>query len=93
MGLIASLACGASYAFIYPALGRVAVRSLSSIGAGSVIAAYSAFNDLALAITNPVLGLIADRAGIGAVYAVAACASLTGILLTGYLSTRSDRAN
>lgn len=92
-GLFASFASGAAYAFIYPALGRVAVRSLSTLGAGSVIAAYSAFNDLALAVTNPLLGLVADRAGITAVYAVAAVASLAGILLTRRLATRSARAN
>jgi MFS family permease len=93
LGVVASVICGASYAFIYPALGRVAVRSLPAANSGSAVAFYSAFNDLALAVTNPILGLIAVRFGIGAVIGTAAASAIAGLALATFLSTRTGNAN
>ncbi len=92
-GVPASVICGASYAFVYPALGRVAVRNLPPQNAGSAVAWYSAFNDLALAVTNPLLGLIAASAGLGAVFGTAALCAMVGLMLALWLVTRPDHAN
>jgi MFS family permease len=92
MGLLAGFLCGASYSFIYPALGRVAVRTMPAAHAGSALALYSAFNDVSLAVSNPLLGLVAERAGIGAVFVVAAIGAAGGLILTATLLLRAQGA-
>jgi hypothetical protein len=49
--------------------------------------AYTAFLDLALGLANPVLGLVAGRAGMGAVFLAAAlvvaCSAVVAVRLLG----------
>jgi MFS family permease len=77
--ILASLVAGLGYAFIYPALGREAVRAVQPAQSGAAVAFYSAFLDLSLAVGSPVLGLIAEAAGLRAVFVVSAVASLVAI--------------
>jgi MFS family permease len=73
--VLASLVAGLGYAFIYPALGREAVRAVQPAQSGTAVAFYSAFLDLSLALTSPVLGLIAESEGLRAVFLTSALAS------------------
>lgn len=77
--VLASALAGLGYAFIYPALGREAVRAVQPAQSGTAVAFYSAFLDLSLALTSPVLGLIAEGAGLRAVFLTSALASAVAI--------------
>lgn len=79
--ILASFIAGFGYAFIYPALGRQAVRGLPSSRSGTAVAFYSAFLDLSLALSSPVLGLIADSAGLHWVFAASVLASIIALMI------------
>jgi predicted MFS family arabinose efflux permease len=63
---------GLGYSLIYPSFGVEALRSVLPQNRGVASGAYTAFLDLALAISSPLLGLVANRAGMQSVYAVSA---------------------
>jgi MFS family permease len=59
---------GFGYALVYPGLGVEAIRRAPPQSRGLVMGAYTAFLDVALGFGSPALGLIAGRAGLGAVF-------------------------
>ena len=66
VALAASFLAGAGYAFIYPALGREAVRGVAPERVGRALGYYSAFFDLSMGVSGLLLGQIADRVGLWA---------------------------
>ena len=87
---LASFVAGLGYAFIYPALGREAVVAVSPARAGVAVAFYSAFLDLSLGLSSPLLGQIADIAGVPAVFAASVLASAVGLAIV-IAMTRTHR--
>jgi MFS family permease len=71
---IGAVVTGFGYSLVYPALGVEAVRRAPPQSRGLAMGAYTAFLDLALGIASPVLGLVANQAGIAAVFLVSAVA-------------------
>jgi MFS family permease len=65
------------YALVYPSLGVEAVRRAPPQSRGLAMGAYSAFLDLSLGLSSPILGLIATRAGLNDVFAVSAVVVLS----------------
>lgn len=63
---------GLGYALVYPGLGVEAVRRVPPQSRGLAMGTYTAFFDLGLGIANPTLGLIANTAGLHAVFLVSA---------------------
>jgi len=63
---------GLGYALVYPGLGVEAVRRVPPQSRGLAMGTYTAFFDLGLGIANPTLGLIANTAGLQAVFLVSA---------------------
>lgn len=83
IALVASFMAGVGYAFIYPALGREAVRAVAPERVGRAVGYYSAFFDLSMGVSGLLLGLIADRIGLWAVFLAAIVASaLAAALVT-----------
>jgi predicted MFS family arabinose efflux permease len=80
------------YALVYPSLGVEAVRRAPPQSRGLAMGAYSAFLDLSLGLSSPVLGLIATRAGLRDVFAVSAVIVLssTGVALRLRRSSRGS---
>ena len=72
---------GAGFALVFPALGVVAVRRVDGANRGAALGAYSLFADLALGASGPMGGLVAEHAGYGAIFLVAAAASLVALVL------------
>lgn len=76
----AFLACvitGIGFALIFPALGVEAVSRVAGNSRGAALGLYSVFTDLALAITGPVGGFLAQTFGFSAVFFFAGLASLS----------------
>ncbi|WP_234731399.1 MFS transporter [Acidocella facilis] len=78
---LGALLTGAGCSLIFPAMGRAAIRRVEPQMVGSAIGGFSAFQDLAYGATGPVTGMIADRAGYGAVFLIGALAALAGGLI------------
>ena len=77
--VLASLGAGLAglgYSLVYPGLGVEAVGGTSPENRGLAMGIYTAFLDVAMAIGSPVLGWVADREGMGAVFIVSAVITL-----------------
>ena len=72
LALVGAALTGFGYSLVYPGFGVEAVRRAPPQSRGLAMGAYTAFFDLSLGITSPLLGLIAGEAGQGAVFLASA---------------------
>jgi MFS family permease len=77
-----SFVAGVGYAYIYPALGRIAVHRSPPERAGRAMAAFSAVFETALGVSSPLLGFTAAGFGTGSVFLIAAATSLLALLIS-----------
>ena len=63
---------GFGYSLVYPALGVEAIRRTPPEAHGLAMGTYTAFFDLTMGIGTPILGYVANRAGLHAVFLVSA---------------------
>jgi MFS family permease len=63
---------GLGYALVYPSLGVEAMRDATSQSRGVVMGAYTAFLDVSLGVSSPVLGWIAAARGLSSVFLASA---------------------
>ena len=70
---------GLGYSLVFPGLGVEAVRRAPPESRGVAMGAYTACLDLALGISGPVLGMIANHAGFAAAFLVSALLVLCGV--------------
>jgi MFS family permease len=90
---------GLGYSLVYPALGVEAVQRAPADSKGVATGAYTSFLDLALGIASPLMGLLAARAGLDAVFLASAVLVLAaaGVALqllrsSGYHTPLAGRA-
>ena len=76
---VGALLAGFGFSMVYPALGVELLQRLPPANRGAVIGGFSAFFDIALGASGPILGLLADHAGYGSVF-VAAAICLAGAI-------------
>jgi MFS family permease len=83
---------GLGYALVYPGLGLEAVRRVTPQNRGIAMGTYTAFFDLGIGITSPVLGLIAGGAGLRSVFLASAVVVLCAAAIAMHLlNTPSKR--
>ena len=70
---------GAGCSLVFPALGVEAVRRVAPENRGVALGAFSAFQDLAIGSTGPVLGSLAALLGPPVVFLVGSVAALVGV--------------
>jgi MFS family permease len=71
--------CGAGFSLVFPGLGIEAVKRVPAESRGLAMGTYNAFLDLTLGFGSPALGLLAGRAGLGAVFIASAVAAVLAI--------------
>lgn len=81
----------AGFALVFPALGVVAVQRVDAANRGAALGAFSLFADLALGASGPIGGVIAEHAGYGMVFLVAAAGSMAALALVLSLSRAPGR--
>jgi len=81
LALVGAMLSGLGYSLVYPGLGIEAVRRVSPQSRGLAMGAYTAFLDLALGLGVPALGLIANGAGLGAVFLASAVAAVCAAIV------------
>ena len=72
LALWGAVLTGLGYSLVYPGFGVEAVRDIPPEHRGLAAGAYAASLDVALGLANPLLGLVADRAGLRAVFLTSA---------------------
>jgi len=87
--LLGAALTGFGYSLVYPGLGVEAVRSAPAQSRGLAMGAYTAFLDVALGFGTPALGLLADLAGLGTVFAASMLAALGSAGIVAALLTMS----
>ncbi|MGX5849293.1 arabinose transporter [Mesorhizobium sp. PL10] len=81
LGFVGAFVAGFGYAFVYPGLGREAVRRAPAGSQGLAMGIYTAFLDVALGILTPLLGLLAGAAGLGSIFLVSAGLALGTVVV------------
>jgi MFS family permease len=69
---LGSIVTGIGYSLVYPGLGVEAVRRAPAKSRSLAMGTYTAFLDLALGVTSPLLGMLAGRSGTGHVFLASA---------------------
>lgn len=59
---------GCGFALVFPALGVEAVKTVADQNRGAALGVYTAFLDLAMAITGPIAGFIVGKFGYSAIF-------------------------
>jgi MFS family permease len=72
---------GFGFSLVFPALGVEAVNSVTVENRGSALAVFTAFADLSLGITGPVVGLIVAGAGYASIFLFAAAMAAVAFAL------------
>src|SRR5262249_15070902 len=96
LAVLGAALTGIGYSLVYPGLGAEAVRRAPAQSRGLAMGVYTVFLDVALGLGSPLLGLIAQWAGLGAVFlassvAVAGAAVVAIRLLSGQVSEGAPR--
>jgi MFS family permease len=76
--LIAGVLCGAGHGYIFPILFGLTVTRARAVERGSAMAIYTALFDVGILIGGPLLGLVIELGGYGAMYGAAAMIVLAG---------------
>jgi len=82
---------GLGFSLIFPALGMEAVKRVPVANRGSALGAYSLCLDLALGLTGPLAGLVAQHAGYAPIYLMAALAAASAAIFSARLASRAQR--
>jgi predicted MFS family arabinose efflux permease len=85
VALAGAVLTGIGYSLVYPGLGIEAVNSAPPESRGLAMGAYTAFLDLALGITSPILGLIASEVGLDTVFLTSTVVVLGAALVAARL--------
>ena len=72
MALAGAVLTGIGWSLVYPSFGIEAVRRVPPERRSLAMGAYTAFLDLAIGLTSPVLGVVAGGARLGTVFLVSA---------------------
>jgi MFS family permease len=68
LAVLGAVLTGLGYALVYPGLGLEAVRRVPDQSRGLAMGTYTAFFDLGVGVSSPLLGLIAGHASLAAVF-------------------------
>lgn len=72
---------GLGCSMIFPAMGREVVRIVAPHLRATALGAFAAFQDVAYGLTGPLAGVLADRAGYGAVFLAGGLAAGAGFVV------------
>jgi len=93
VALLATALSGLGFALIFPSLGVEAITAMPAQSRGAALGGYSAFLDLALGATGPVMGALVTAYNYSVAFSAISAAVATGGLLTLYLGLQSRKGS
>jgi len=90
IALLGAGVTGLGFSLIFPALGVVAIKSVSPSSQGSALAGYGLFIDLSLGVAGPLIGAVADLYGMKYIFPFSAGMVLIGLCIAYYLKTKTS---
>ncbi len=93
VALIGAGVTGLGFSLIFPALGVVAIKSVSPSSQGSALAGYGLFIDLSLGVAGPLIGGVADIYGMSYIFPFSAGMVFIGLGLAYLLKRKSSGLN
>lgn len=89
IALVGAGVTGLGFSLIFPALGVVAIKSVSPSSQGSALAGYGLFIDLSLGVAGPLIGAVADIFGMKYIFPFSAAMVFVGLGLAFLLKRNS----
>ncbi|GAA4162660.1 MFS transporter [Chryseobacterium ginsenosidimutans] len=89
MALVGAGVTGLGFSLIFPALGVVAIKSVSPSNQGSALAGYGLFIDLSLGVAGPLIGGVADIYGMSYIFPFSAAMVFVGLGLACLLKMKT----
>ncbi|ANH82454.1 hypothetical protein A8C56_17085 [Niabella ginsenosidivorans] len=89
MAFLGAVLTGIGFSLIFPAFGVEAVKSTTPQMRGTALGAYTAFFDVALAITSPIAGIVANSSGYQNVFALGALGAIVSIVIAVFSIKRA----
>lgn len=90
MALLGAGVTGLGFSLIFPALGVVAIKSVSPSSQGSALAGYGLFIDISLGVAGPIIGSVADFFGMQFIFPFSAAMVFIGLGLAYFLKKKSN---
>ncbi|MFL9833834.1 MFS transporter [Chryseobacterium terrae] len=90
IALIGAGVTGLGFSLIFPALGVVAIKSVSPSNQGSALAGYGLFIDISLGVAGPIIGSVADFFGMQFIFPFSAAMVFIGLGLAYFLKKKSN---
>lgn len=90
MALVGAGVTGLGFSLIFPALGVMAIKSVSPSSQGSALAGYGLFIDISLGIAGPIIGSVADFFGMQFIFPFSAAMVFIGLGLAYFLKKKSN---
>ncbi len=81
LALVGAFLTGLGCSMVFPSMGREVVRLVEPHLRGTAFGGFAAFQDVAYALTGPLTGIVADRAGYRSVFLIGAIAALAGLFV------------
>ncbi|EKJ94943.1 transporter [Bradyrhizobium lupini HPC(L)] len=92
VAVLGAILTGFGYSLVYPGFGVEAVRRAPAKARGAAMSTYTAFLDLSLGVSSPVLGMLAAR-GIGKVFLVCALVVAAASIVALHLRATTPATN
>jgi MFS family permease len=83
---------GAGFSLIFPAMGIEATKLVAPEQRGRAVGNFTAFFDLAIGLTGPVVGLAAERFGYPSAFLIGTISAVVGLLLLSRMRRGTPRA-
>lgn len=89
VALIATAISGLGFALVFPSLGVEAITSVPAQSRGAALGGYSAFLDLALGVTGPIMGALVTACSYSTAFLTISATVAAGGALTLFLGVRA----
>ena len=90
LAIVGAVVSGAGFSLVFPSMGILATRGVPAALRGRAVGNFTAFFDVAVGATGPLVGIVTARFGGAAAFAVGVLAALAGLAVLAAARRRAD---